>query len=131
MQVRADIVNIDILREAYIGELSGLTEQDVFQRFPKIFSEWSSGKTSSFPGGESQSDMTERARNALKIVAEICSPTLVVTHRTLLTAMRGIVGLPDATPATHDYGMISPDPGDCIDKREWRNLFPNAADLGE
>ena len=86
------------LIEMDIGEMEGLTFQQVWERYPQFIQAWfgSGGAYQPMPGGESLLDVQERAWRALERICESGDreTVVIVTHNfVLLTILCRVLGL--------------------------------------
>lgn len=94
------------LREVDVGLFSGLTAEEVEQRFPREIAAWRTRDINfTAPGGESRADMLERALEALhRIAAErVGKRVLVLTHGGVIGTVERYLG---AEPG-HGAGNLS------------------------
>ncbi|MEU4767676.1 histidine phosphatase family protein [Actinosynnema sp. NPDC023794] len=101
----SQITTSALLSEANIGELSGLGEPEIKQRYPTEYAEWCRGGILSYPGGESAEAILSRVAIALPSIFEDRA-TVTVTHEVILRAIRRIVGLPPLASQSHLSGII-------------------------
>jgi broad specificity phosphatase PhoE len=84
------------LRERDVGEWSGLTAEEVDERWPGQREAWRTGRLNAPPGGESTPALIDRVLEALHKLATAAEPTerlLVVTHGGVIRALEIHVGL--------------------------------------
>lgn len=83
------------LREIWFGEIEGMTEPEIRERFPEWHAEWKAGRHSGFPGGDALDEF--RTRVARSIDALLArwpeGDLLVVAHRGIVrTALFHLCG---------------------------------------
>jgi broad specificity phosphatase PhoE len=81
------------LRERDVGEWSGLTAEEMEERFPGHRDAWRTGQIDRPPGGESTAEVLERVDAALCDLATENGPLLVVTHGGVIRALERRAGL--------------------------------------
>jgi probable phosphoglycerate mutase len=88
------------LREQSFGAFEGLTARECAERFPEAWARYLADWRSTPPGGESGAEVLARVVPALKDVAALGAPALVVMHgRALRTFVREVLGaIPGAAP---------------------------------
>ena len=94
---KVGVITCAELKEVNFGELEGLTFKEISQRYPKVVKSWVEGKTEmKYPGGESLSELAERASNFTRRLKNV-SPeqtVLIVAHsgvlRLLMCHLMGI-----------------------------------------
>lgn len=125
---KGPIIHIAELREAQLGATSGLTESEVESRFPQLFSDWVSGKVPSYPQGESLVQITERVGGMLAKLLQFERPVVAIAHKTVLRAIRLIVGIPELKEEGHLSGVgrwvIQDHPGRAV----WVNIAQTPED---
>lgn len=89
------------LREQSFGAFEGLTARECEERFPEAWVRYLADWRTTPPGGESGTDVLVRVIPALRQLAGLRSPALVVMHgRALRTFVREVLGaIPGAAPA--------------------------------
>jgi broad specificity phosphatase PhoE len=91
-------VDVD-LREIDFGAFEGLRFSTIARRHPDVYARWMvSPTTTTFPEGESWSDLRRRARSALRRVTATQEgrTTVVVTHiGVILATLADVLSLPD------------------------------------
>jgi len=100
------------LIEMEIGEMEGLTFQQVRERYPQFLQLWLGGSAAyqSMPGGERLLDVQERAWQALERIRgkETQQTVVVVTHNfVLLTILCRVLGLELADFRRLRYGVAA------------------------
>lgn len=94
---KMEVITCAELKEVNFGELEGLTFKEIAQRYPEVVKSWVEGKTDlKYPGGESLSELAERASNFTRRLKNV-SPeqtVLIVAHsgvlRLLMCHLMGI-----------------------------------------
>ena len=94
---RVEVITCAELKEVNFGEVEGLTFKEISQRYPEVVKSWVEGKTEiKYPGGESLSELAERASNFTRRLKNV-SPeqtVLIVAHsgvlRLLMCHLMGI-----------------------------------------
>jgi broad specificity phosphatase PhoE len=84
------------LREIDVGDWQGLTRAEINERAPGALADWSEGRSESTPGGESRTDLTDRARAAVLRAAAAAAPgdrVLLVSHGALIRNLDRALGL--------------------------------------
>ena len=81
-------------RERDVGEVSGLTREEIDTKWPGLLEQWRRGELESMPGGEP--DITPRVVDALEGVATapVGACTLVLTHGGVIGAVDRWIGNP-------------------------------------
>jgi broad specificity phosphatase PhoE len=92
------VKTLEGLREAHLGELEGITGEELRTRYPDFFRRWREDPSSvTMPGGESLAQLQERAWGATLAIARAHSdgPAVVVTHNFAIRAILcRLLGLP-------------------------------------
>jgi probable phosphoglycerate mutase len=86
------------LRERHLGHWQGLTREEVATRFPDEFAEWLAGRDVTRRGGESRTEVADRA---CELVAElpVVDVAVLVSHgATVMCLSAALLGLPQ-TPS--------------------------------
>jgi glucosyl-3-phosphoglycerate phosphatase len=86
------------LRERHLGHWQGLTREEVANRFPEEYAEWQAGRDVTRRGGESRTEVADRA---CLLVAELppVELTVLVSHgATVMCLSAALLGLPQ-TPS--------------------------------
>ena len=108
------ITPVDDLRELDIGDLEGLTGQDLQKQYPSFLASWASGEVSTLtmPGGESVAGLQERAWLAISAIRNehADDAVVVVSHNfviqtILMTAM--MIKLDNFRKIRQDLAAIS------------------------
>lgn len=91
-------VQVDALQELDQGELEGLSGQEAFARYPRVFNTWAQDPAAAvIPGGETLQQVQDRALHALEAIARQHPPgppVVVVTHQMVLaTVISAALGL--------------------------------------
>jgi broad specificity phosphatase PhoE len=87
-----------LLRERYLGEWEGLTQEEIERKWPGLIEAWRVGRIDGPPGGETDDEVTDRVSRAL---AEFVNrdhesaARLVISHAGLLRGLLAANGLPD------------------------------------
>ncbi len=89
------------LREVDVGEWSGLSREEIAERFPETFAGWLRGEDVRREGGETMGEVTARALSAvtdhLVAVPAGGGPLVVVTHGgTSRSLVLALLGLPES-----------------------------------
>jgi probable phosphoglycerate mutase len=89
------------LREQSFGDFEGLTAQECEERFPEAWARHLADPRTTPPGGESGEEVLARVVPALREIAALGAPALVVMHgRALRTFVREVLGaIPGDPPA--------------------------------
>jgi broad specificity phosphatase PhoE len=87
-----------LLREHDVGDWSGLTREEVAERWPVELAGFHSGRVVDFPGGETAEAVDQRVAEAARHIAERAGQAgarrvLVVTHGGVLHALARAAGL--------------------------------------
>jgi broad specificity phosphatase PhoE len=100
-----EVMEDDDLREVDTGGWSGLSREEVQQRFPEGFERWISGGAG-WEGGESYEDMAERTLGAVGRIAEAHpgGRVLVVSHGGPIRAIQAAANGMDI----HEYRRVRP-----------------------
>jgi probable phosphoglycerate mutase len=80
-------------RERDVGDWSGLSAEEMEERFPGQREAWRDGKLERPPGGESTSEVLERVDAALARLKPDAGPLLVVSHGGVIRALEHRAGL--------------------------------------
>jgi broad specificity phosphatase PhoE len=86
-----------LLRELDVGEWSGLTREEIAERFPVEYAAWRNYDSVRPPGGETFDEMQVRAVASLQdlLAAHPGQTVCVVTHGGVVFALRGhVLGIP-------------------------------------
>jgi len=84
------------LREIDVGDWQGLTRAEIDRRAPGALADWSEGRSESTPGGETRTQLTDRARAALQRAAATAAAgdrVLLVSHGALIRHLDRALGL--------------------------------------
>jgi glucosyl-3-phosphoglycerate phosphatase len=87
-----------LLRERYLGEWEGLTQEEIERKWPGLIKAWRVGRIDGPPGGETDDEVTDRVSRALsEFVNRDHEPAakLVISHAGLLRGLLAANGLPD------------------------------------
>jgi|KBSSwiStaDraftv2_1062776.scaffolds.fasta_scaffold07868_6 probable phosphoglycerate mutase len=90
------------LRERSLGHWEGLTRDDVRTRFPDEFADWLASRDVSRRGGESRTQVAERALAVFRELPEVGVSVLVTHSATAMALAAAVLGLPQ------DVHVISP-----------------------
>jgi len=80
------------LNEQHYGELSGLTAEQITQRYPQFMAAWQAGTPLEIPGGELWADFETRVFEGLSNLLALPGKTLVVAHLGVLRAIEHRAG---------------------------------------
>ena len=112
-EVSLPITTLDEMMEANLGDLEGITGEDLRTRYPQIHSSWQHNPSKlSFPGGESMGQLRDRAWLAFGLLEKAHPEGLVVavSHSfTIRTILCRFLGLPQSrlNRLRVDLGSIS------------------------
>lgn len=82
---------MDALKEIDCGECTGLTKDEVAEKFPKLIKEWDKNTDPPFPSGESLRDVEKRAIPIINdLISKYAGETILVSgHGSLNVAIIG------------------------------------------
>jgi len=86
------------LRERNLGHWQGLTREEVATRFPDEFAEWQAGRDVTRRGGESRTEVAERACDLVSELPAVGLTVLVSHGATVMCLSAALLGLPQ-TPS--------------------------------
>jgi broad specificity phosphatase PhoE len=100
-----EVIEVDGLREVNTGSWSGLSREEVRERFPEGFERWVSGG-SGWEDGETYEEMAERTLEAVSRIAEAHpgGRVLVVSHGGPIRAIQAAANGMDI----HEYRRLKP-----------------------
>jgi len=87
-----------LLRERYLGEWEGLTQDEIERRWPGLIEAWRVGRIDGPPGGETDDEVTGRLSRVLSEFVHgdhESDAKLVISHAGLLRGLLAANGLPD------------------------------------
>ena len=124
------------LREVDVGDWTGLTVDDVRQRFPDEYARWRAHETHGWNGGESYETLGERVLPAIHRIATVHpeATVVVVTHGGPIRAIAGVVAGLDPLATRHtipvvkncDVAAITVERGSLGEVREGpRSVYPS------
>jgi broad specificity phosphatase PhoE len=114
----------DDLNEMKLGLVSGLTEIQIRVEHPQIYQLWTMGKVPAFPQGETPGELAARIGRVLFTLLQGDMPTIVVAHKTVLRAMRVMLGIPVPRDEGHLSGLALWTPTGGDSRAVWRNISP-------
>lgn len=124
------IRRIKELREVHVGKLSGMTEDEIREAHPVLFADWSSGKVPYYPDGESIHQLIARLTPRLIELLRQDKPLIVISHKTVLRAIRLIIGVPGPIDEGHLSGVALWTCPESSGTAVWRNLGAQDASRG-
>ncbi len=80
------------LNERHFGEISGLTAQEIEQKYPELMKEWRVGNPVEIPGGEPWQEFVERVFSGLRQLSTLQGNILVIAHIGVLRAIEYNLG---------------------------------------
>lgn len=80
------------LNERHYGEISGLTAQEIEERYPELMKQWRIGNPVEIPGGESWHQFVDRVFRGLRHLSTLQGCILVIAHIGVLRAIEHTVG---------------------------------------
>jgi broad specificity phosphatase PhoE len=90
------VLSSPLLRERYLGEWEGRTQDEIERLWPGLMEAWRAGRICGPPGGETDDEVTLRVKRALSEYAcHGSEPTLVISHAGLLRGLLATHGMPD------------------------------------
>jgi len=106
--VAGPVAEVTALREYDVGEWSGLTRDQIDQRWPGLLIAFSERKLAAAPGGERRADFDQRVQLAAQEVAGLAharhaARVLIVAHGGVVRSLARAAGLPEGG-ATHLAG---------------------------
>lgn len=116
------------LREIDIGDWTGLTSQEIEQRWPGWLADWRAGLIDRPPRGESRTEALSRFTVALGRVSDLCRSreALVCAHGGVLTLLERHLEVFDREPIGHCAGRWLSVGEDAIVARERFRVQPVA-----
>ena len=92
-QLNIDLLDsIPDLNERHAGHISGLTSDEIDEKFPGFLDGWRKGDIVHIPGGEHWDNFTSRIQKGLDLLAEISGRVLVVAHAGVLRVAQHLKG---------------------------------------
>ena len=92
-------LSLDVrLRERHLGHWQGLTREEVASRFPDEFAEWLAGRDVTRRGGESRTEVADRACRLVEELPPVELTVLVSHGATVMCLSAALLGLPQ-TPS--------------------------------
>jgi broad specificity phosphatase PhoE len=107
------VAELEDLRELNVGDLDGRNDPAAWATYFDVLTAWQAGDAHArFPGGEDRTELLERLRRALAVVADRSDevPSLVVAHGgALRAALPSLAGCPDpgCDMATGSFAVLS------------------------
>ena len=86
------------LRERHLGHWQGLTREEVIGRYPDEFAEWQAGRDVTRRGGESRTEVADRACRLVEELPAVELAVLVSHGATAMCLSAALLGLPQ-TPS--------------------------------
>lgn len=107
-QLGRDVVPVAELMEYDIGHASGLTGEQLRERFPEVFAAFTTGRRPAFPGEEGRDTFHNRLRKALDEIRETEGTTVAVAHGGVISSLcHMVVGLDVHRPGAFHVGNCS------------------------
>jgi len=89
----SQILNVDLLdpisdlNEIHIGEISGLTTDEIIVKHPSLIEKWDAGNPVDMPGGETWNDFANRIFAGIHYLKTLKGTILVIAHEGVLRAI--------------------------------------------
>jgi glucosyl-3-phosphoglycerate phosphatase len=81
------------LRERSLGHWEGLTREEVQQRYPDEYLDWTAGREVSRRGGETREQVAERALGAFSGLPDVATAVLVTHSATAMALCSALLGM--------------------------------------
>ena len=89
----SQILSVDLLdpipdlNEIHIGDISGLTTDEIKAKYPGLIDRWDDGNPVDMPGGETWDDFTDRVFKGIQYLKTLKGTILVIAHEGVLRAI--------------------------------------------